>query len=1462
MIARLAAVALLGFATARFCPQPADASQPRSHPDLLDYDQVPVGLVSCLEVAVVNDGPDSVFVDTAFVFVDTALVEGAFDLILPPPLLIGTSDSVWVAVRFSPASAGVDSALLIIVSRSGTPDGPDSTEVRLHGIGTDVVIDEVLADPGSGDAGDANGDGIRQTYADEFVELLNNGLETVDLTGWRLGDDDAPASAWFTFPPMTALPPGQRLVLFGGGSPSGIGDSAYSDDGRIGNGLSNSGESLWLVDADGDTAASALVGIPWNRNQSVTRYPAGIGPFVQHPDPPADGSLFSPGAARTIVDSVVVAPADTAVIRGRSLQLTAFVHWSNGTIEQRPVEWTTSAALIADVDADGIVRALDAGEATMSASFATVTSSPALVQVLPEPESARCVVISEILADPPSGTVGDANGDGERRTYEDEFIELFNAGADTVSIAGWTLGDDDVAVDGLFRFPDDARLAPGSYVVLFGGGNPQGLAGRAYADDGRIGNGLTNSGDTVVLRHALGDTIDLHSGTDWPQNVSIVRWPEDCKRTAAGPPCQFAAHDSPPGTGQPFSAGASRPTATAPADTPNSIPPRLSVTEILADPPSGPKGDANGDGVTDRFEDEFIEIFNDGDAVDVSGWRLSDDDTAVSRQFRFPQGTVLQPRQYVVLFGGGEPGVSGRIFVDDGRLGNGLTNSGDRLLLIAPAPIDTILDVTYTSRSNIDQSLTIDIEDGELVPHNRLPGRTIFSPGRARPTYADFTIDTVDVILGEEPEAPPVRGVWADSTELIPPSLITWVSYDSEIASFESLTRPVPHSPGIARIAAWNDKLFLAEGLLRVRRPRNLPPAIISAPDSDAYAGGHYHYQVGAVDPEDGTLMYIMAQSPEWLRIDLASGLMSGRVPDTPGNVIPVAFEVSDGHRWVSQQYELRIVAKPRLRITEILMDPPRGHPGDANGDGVRQTYGDEFVELYNLEEFSLGVGGWRLSDGDVSESRQFRFPAGTVLPPRSYCVVFGGGSPSGALSFVDDGRIGDGLGNRSDEVYLIDAEGPDTLAVARYALDREPNQSIQYSSDRSLAPIPHSTFPGRDLFSPGVERALLNKARILPRRTDAVAGERTSLRVVGHYSDGVESDITRLSARTERGSVAKLSWRSSNPAAAVVDCLGTVTAVGVGRSLIEARLEGAPTRSFAVRPAVVNVGQRLADLVSFKPGWQRSTVARGRNILFSVEKSDPVDTRVRWSVNGRIIHGAGESRFAFARATGSHARRSSFDTVAVRVSSRPGVFGRSERVTREWILGDNSPPIVLSPTDTVAVAGEHFTMVVRAVDVDGDRLYFLLDRGPAGLRLDPRNGGISWRPAAADSGPVEVRIAVLDGFVSVIHACTINLAPAAKSVAAFVSVPMSYPNPSNDSTTISFFLSGQPTPPVAEVRLFDIVGRPVRTLIQDRVTSGLGRVLWDGRDEAGRTTASGAYVYAIRAGSLPPITGRLLRVR
>ena len=50
------------------------------------------------------------------------------------------------------------------------------------------------------------------------------------------------------------------------------------------------------------------------------------------------------------------------------------------------------------------------------------------LSLLALPTQASQAYISEVLADPPPGLGGDANGEGKRDSYQDEFVELFNGG--------------------------------------------------------------------------------------------------------------------------------------------------------------------------------------------------------------------------------------------------------------------------------------------------------------------------------------------------------------------------------------------------------------------------------------------------------------------------------------------------------------------------------------------------------------------------------------------------------------------------------------------------------------------------------------------------------------------------------------------------------------------------------------------------------------------------------------------------------------------------------------------------------------------------------------------------------------------------------------------------------------------------------------------------------------------------
>jgi hypothetical protein len=70
------------------------------------------------------------------------------------------------------------------------------------------------------------------------------------------------------------------------------------------------------------------------------------------------------------------------------------------------------------------------------------------------------------------------------------------------------------------------------------------------------------------------------------------------------------------------------------------------------------------------------------------------------------------------------------------------------------------------------------------------------------------------------------------------------------------------------------------------------------------------------------------------------------------------------------------------------------------------------------------------------------------------------------------------------------------------------------------------------------------------------------------------------------------------------------------------------------------------------------------------------------------------------------------------------------------------------------------------------------------------------------------------------------------------------YPNPFNPSTAIEYSISGWGR---VELSVFDVTGRLVRTLVEERKQAMNYRIFWDGKDNAGRTVASGVYFYRLK---------------
>ncbi|PRP66239.1 lamin tail domain-containing protein [Nonlabens agnitus] len=162
------------------------------------------------------------------------------------------------------------------------------------------------------------------------------------------------------------------------------------------------------------------------------------------------------------------------------------------------------------------------------------------------------------------------------------------------------------------------------------------------------------------------------------------------------------------------------------------------INEVLYDPPSDLPGDANGDGSRSASDDEFVEFFNSGEALDISGYEVFDEDNFISGDPKhvFPAGTIVPRNGVLVLFGGGTPtGNFGGAIVQtaNGADGNlNLNNGGDMLILTDTSGATVVsFDINPLS-GNPDESYTRNPDlTGDFEQHARIDaaeGR-LFSPG-------------------------------------------------------------------------------------------------------------------------------------------------------------------------------------------------------------------------------------------------------------------------------------------------------------------------------------------------------------------------------------------------------------------------------------------------------------------------------------------------------------------------------------------------------------------------------------------------------------------------------------------------------------------------------------------------------------------------------------------------------------
>ena len=102
-----------------------------------------------------------------------------------------------------------------------------------------------------------------------------------------------------------------------------------------------------------------------------------------------------------------------------------------------------------------------------------------------------------------------------------------------------------------------------------------------------------------------------------------------------------------------------------------------------------------------------------------------------------------------------------------------------------------------------------------------------------------------------------------------------------------------------------------------------------------------------------------------------------------------------------------------------------------------------------------------------------------------------------------------------------------------------------------------------------------------------------------------------------------------------------------------------------------------------------------------------------------------------------------------------------------------------------------------------------------------------------------------------------LELAPISNDIITPVfSLNQNYPNPFNPNTTLAYSI---PQDTKVELKIYNIKGQKVKTLVNEILPAGEHTIIWNGRDSNGKPVGSGIYFYKLKAGDFQRVRKMIL---
>ena len=88
------------------------------------------------------------------------------------------------------------------------------------------------------------------------------------------------------------------------------------------------------------------------------------------------------------------------------------------------------------------------------------------------------------------------------------------------------------------------------------------------------------------------------------------------------------------------------------------------------------------------------------------------------------------------------------------------------------------------------------------------------------------------------------------------------------------------------------------------------------------------------------------------------------------------------------------------------------------------------------------------------------------------------------------------------------------------------------------------------------------------------------------------------------------------------------------------------------------------------------------------------------------------------------------------------------------------------------------------------------------------------------------------------------------------------YPNPFNPTTTIRFGIPEEAAGKTVALKIYDVLGREVASLVNNRLKAGYHQVEWNGRNNQGQAVSSGIYFYRLQSGNTTRQVRKMILLR